>query len=1300
MALPGSQAPRESDPFAGAGEMGELIRAYHWRTTPLGPVDEWPQSFKTAVRILLSSRFAMWMGWGPELTFLYNDAYGRMTLGAKHPWALGRPAREVWAEIWRDIGPRIQTVLDTGSATWDEALLLFLERSGYAEETYHTFSYSPLTDDAGRRVGMLCVVVEETDRVISERRIASLRDLAAQLSATSTQDEVLAAASRTSAANPQDLPFSLIYLFEDDAARAELASCTGISPDHPAAPRTIDLDGGDPLWPARDLLDGQNRVLVHGLPALEVPYPTGVWEKPPHSAAIVPIAQQGQARPAGFLVAGINPYRQFDAAYAGFIGLVAGQIASSLGNVRAYEAERRRAETLAELDRAKTVFFSNVSHEFRTPLTLQLGPLEDALADATHPLPPPHRERLEIAHRNSLRLLKLVNTLLDFSRIEAGRVQASFEPTDLAALTADLASTFRSAVERAGLTLEVACPPLADAVYVDRDMWEKIVLNLLSNAFKFTLHGGIEVRLDILDGAARLAVSDTGTGIPAAELPRLFERFHRVRGAQGRSYEGTGIGLALVRELVRLHGGTIAVRSEPGRGSTFTVTVPLGAAHLPADQVATAVSNLRRSDQTAHNAAPYVEEALRWLPGAALPPGGDLAGAADFDRRAGAEATVGDEPGEWLLIADDNADLRDYLARLLGGRWAVTTVADGRAALAAINTRLPSLVLSDVMMPELDGFGLLAALRGDPRTREVPVILLSARAGEEARIEGLEAGADDYLVKPFSAREVVARVEAVLALARMRRAAAAAERALRAEAEARAQEFLSLAENLPDMVARFDRELRHVFVNGVITRMTGRPLEHFIGRRVSDGEGPPELIARWCAVLERVFAKGEADELDFELEFPQPYGRRIFNARFIPERDSAGRVATVVTISRDITVQRQTEDRLRQAAKMEAIGRLAGGIAHDFNNQLHGVSGFAGFIAREPGLPPRARHDLEEIQRAAERMAGLTRQLLAFSRQQVLKTETVDLNAAVTEARSLLQRPIGSSIEMTVDLTPERIWVRADRSQLLQVLLNLTINARDAMPEGGALTIRTGRRAVTAAHAGAAEAAAPALEPLASGEYVVLSVADTGTGIDPAHLPHIFEPFFTTKEVGKGTGLGLATVHGIVTQSGGQITAESTPGRGTTFTVLMPIAGPQDQAPDEPESALHRGPRRARVMVVDDEDVVRKTVARTLELDGYEVVQAENGRDALERLAQLGPVDLVLSDVVMPQLGGRGLAARLAAEYPAVAVIWMSGYPRDAFPIDGMGDGQPFLQKPIPVETLTATVRALLTRRAGTKPSP
>ncbi|BBZ28465.1 histidine kinase [Mycolicibacterium madagascariense] len=742
----------DADPQIG----GDLAQV-DWAATPLGNPDQWPQSLQTAVSILLSTRFSMWMAWGPELTFFCNAAYRRDTLAAKYPWALGRPASEVWAEIWDDIGPRIDRVLSTGQATWDEALLLFLERSGYSEESYHTFSYSPLRDDDGTVVGILCVVSEDTERVISGRRMTTLRELGSDPSVRPSEAEMLDSAARQLEHNLNDLPFTLTYLFDDDGS-ARLVATSGITAGHPVAPAELPADAPG-VWPHEASRRG-DAVLVEltGDPYADLP--TGAWPAPPTHALVVPLQQQGAA-PLGFLVAALNRYRPLDDGYRGFVELIAAHVAAEVGSARSYRAEQRRAEDLAELDRAKTTFFSNISHEFRTPLTLILGPVADLRARAGG-IDDAARHELDVVHRNGLRLAKLVNTLLDFSRIEAGRMQARYEPVDLAAVTAELASVFRSAVDRAGLDLVVDAEPLENPVYVDRDMWEKVVLNLLSNALKFTFDGAITVRVTSEGGEAVVTVADTGIGVAPDEMPRLFERFHRIETARARSNEGSGIGLALVKELVELHGGTISATSTPGAGTTFDIRLPFGSAHLRPENLAEGPT--RTGSATAD---PYVQEALRWLPSEGPTTDESISGSTDVGSVAAPAPVSG--PRARVLVADDNTDMREYLVRLLeASGYDVEAVGDGQQALEGVRAHLPDLVVSDVMMPRLDGLELVARLRADPRTAVVPVLLLSARAGQEASIEGLHAGADDYLVKPFAAAELLARVRANVELSRLR----------------------------------------------------------------------------------------------------------------------------------------------------------------------------------------------------------------------------------------------------------------------------------------------------------------------------------------------------------------------------------------------------------------------------------------------------------------------------------------------------------------------------------------------------
>ncbi|WP_121192173.1 SpoIIE family protein phosphatase [Motilibacter peucedani] len=911
--------------FSAGGEVGRDLARVDWASTPLGPPEDWPQSLRSVVRVLLSSRFSMWMAWGPELTFFCNEAYRRDTLGAKYPWALGRPASEVWAEIWPEIGPRIESVTGTGEATWDEALLLFLERSGYREETYHTFSYSPLTDDDGAIVGMLCVVSEDTERVIGARRLATVRDLGAHVTALRSEADVLEAASAQLSANPRELPFTMVYQLAEDSGSAVLAASTGLAAGHPAAPAVLGLDDTHAPWPLARVLDGEV-VTLDDLADRFADLPTGAWDRPPSHALLLPFRQQGSAGAHGFLVAGLNPYRPVDADARGFVELLADQLGSALATARAYQQERERTERLVELDRAKTAFFTNVSHEFRTPLTLLLGPAEDALADSRHPLDPVQRERMEIVERNGERLLKLVNTLLDFSRLEAGSLHAEFEPVDLAAYTAELAATFTVAVQRVGLSLEVDCPPLGSPVLVDREMWAKIVLNLLSNALKFTFEGRISVRLRAEGDFVVLEVEDTGTGIPPERQAGLFERFNRVAGAASRSHEGSGIGLALIAELAAAHSGEVSLESEPGRGSTFAVRIPASRGDEAGGSDGTLGTATEAGTGAAERSARgFLAEALRWLD-------------ARDDSSAGGGATPGrDRPRTpdtesgtrpRVLVADDNADMRDYMARLLAPDHGVLVAEDGAAALGLARQAAPDLVLTDVMMPALDGFGLLAALRADPLTAQVPVVMVSARAGEEATVEGLEAGADDYLVKPFSGRELLARVRANLELDRVRRTRRALERS---------QELLDQAQRLAQ-VGSWEVELATLAVTASpeFARQVGFTREELArpgGAELVAARVHPDDSDHVRTVLEAATANGSP--IDYEVRITGQDGEvRTYRTLGEVEHDETGAPTRIRGSNQDVSEQRAAERALADAAARSEAASREHSIADELQRSL------------------------------------------------------------------------------------------------------------------------------------------------------------------------------------------------------------------------------------------------------------------------------------------------------------------------------------------------------------------------------
>ncbi|MDB5954896.1 ATP-binding protein [Ramlibacter sp.] len=866
--------------LAGGGEMGERIRAFDWSATPLGAIAQWPQSLRSAVSILLPSKAQISLFWGPDLVTLYNDAY-RPVFGAKHPGALGRPIREAWDELWRaGLKELFDGVRHTGEAFWAQDLPFFMERHGYLEETYFDVSYDPVRDESGQVGGVFCIVSEKTGRVIGERRLRTLRDLGRIAAEAQTVPAAFRQVATVLAGNAHDLPFALLYA-PAAGEGVTLVAHTGL--DDAAA-----LPAAQPAWPrVRELTVLAGDALAAGGPLHAGPWPEAIRE-----LVIVPLSATGEAGH-GWLVCGVSPRRHVDADYRDFLAMVGANVTAALDSARRTEDEHRRAEMLAELDRAKTAFFSNVSHELRTPLTLLMGPLEDALNDPARPLDAVQRGRLEMACRSSARLHKLVNTLLDFARIEAGRAQASYVPTDLAACTAELASGFRSAMEKAGLRLVVDTPPAGSLAYVDRDLWEKIVLNLLSNAFKFTFEGEVAVGLHERDGVFALTVRDTGVGIPAAELPRIFERFRRVEGARSRTHEGSGIGLALVDELARLHGGRVTVASREGEGSCFTVTIPAGHAHLDAQRVG-APSDLA---STATGAAAYVDEALRWLPPAAPAPAPQT------------------EPGvrPRIVLADDNADMREYIRALLAGNYEVEAVADGLLALQAVQARGADLVLSDVMMPGLDGLELVRRLRHDPATAQVPIVLLSARAGEGARIDGIDAGADDYLEKPFAARELLARVAARIEIAQLRRAAAR-------EVQLREQQLRMVTDNAPVLLLHFDREGRYRFVNEPYAAKVGMPTARMIGRTMVEvlGEAAHAMLRPH---IEAALA-GERQEFDALIPYPAQGGRWM-HCTYLPQVDAHGAWSGFIAVVQDVTERKLAELRVQeQARRFEKLNQV------------------------------------------------------------------------------------------------------------------------------------------------------------------------------------------------------------------------------------------------------------------------------------------------------------------------------------------------------------------------------------------
>jgi PAS domain S-box-containing protein len=825
---------------------------------------------------------------------------------------------------------------------------------------------------------------------------------------------------------------------------------------------------------------------------------------------------------------------------------------------KAHERElARQREELAQLDELKTQFFANISHEFRTPLTLMMGPLEDAIAESDGSSTA-NRERLELAHRNSLRLLKLVNTLLDFSRIEAGRIQASYEPTDLALMTRELASAFRSVIERAGLRLIVNCPNLSQMVYVDREMWEKIVFNLLSNAFKYTFSGEIEIAVQVVGSKVELSVRDTGTGIPPSEIPELFERFHRVKGARGRSYEGSGIGLALVQELVKLHSGNVRVQSEVDRGTTFTVAIPLGSGHLSPARI----SGARTLASTGVVAGAYVNEVLGWLPDDTS----DVIEDGNADLRRPPEtlpSSVG-EPRQRLriLLADDNADMRNYVRRLLEERYDVAAVTDGEAALESIESRRPDLILTDIMMPRLDGFGLLQKIRAEEAFNNIPVILLTARSGEESRIEGLDAGADDYLAKPFSARELMARVRSHLATAQTRGEATEVERKLRLDAEM-----------LAAIVASSDDAIVSKTLDGVITSWNAGA-ERLFGYTANEAVGQPISMIipldrrdEETVILARLREGKRIDHFD-TIRVRKDGAKLEVSLTISPVRDAAGKIVGASKIARDISGRKraerelhESEQRLRTLAdaldtqvqfRTQELRRRNAEIQQQ-SDHLRELSGRLMSIQDEERR--RIARDLHDS--AGQNLAALAMTVARIEDE--AQRDPARLSQTVKDVRDLIQDLTQEIRTTSYLLHPPMLDEFGLRSALgcyleglkqrsrLSIELNIPADFGRLAPEVELAIFRLVQECLTNIHRHSGSKTA-VIRITREPDKICAEVQDHGKGMSP-------ERFAEVQSHGTGAGVGIRGMRERVWQAHGELTVDSN-ALGTTITAIFPAQTP------------------------------------------------------------------------------------------------------------------------------------------------
>jgi signal transduction histidine kinase/CheY-like chemotaxis protein len=1107
-------------PFlAGGGDTGELIRSFNWSETSLGSPEYWPASLRTCVRIILTSQQPMFVWWGKDLINIHNDAY-RAILGGKHPWAMGKPAKDIWKEIWSDILPRTEMALKNNMGTYDESLLLIMERNGYQEETYYTFSYSPIPGEDGEPNGIICANTDNTFQIISERQLRTLKDLGKAYIDSKSDNDIYNGTIKVLTENPQDFPFAMIYGTDADEQGMHLLGMTTGIPGSVAKQEVRFSTEQDVPWQLENVVKNNVTAIIRDLPP---DMPAGAWPIAPSQAFVIPVTNHGQKTAYGAIVVGINPYRLLDEKYKDFFNLVTDQITTGISSVRAYEEERRRVEALIEIDKAKTVFFNNVSHEFRTPITLMLGPLEEVLQADNAAITEKVKDNLSVTYRNAQRLLKLVNSLLEFSRIEAGRVQASYKPVDIVALTKDLASGFRSIIEKAGLAFDVDCGKITKAVYVDREMWEKIVLNLLSNAFKYTLRGMIRLNLKQVNDHVELSVIDTGVGIPAKELPRMFERFHRVPNTIGRTHEGTGIGLSLINELVKMHHGEITVNSKVNEGSIFKVSIPTGKMHLPPTQVS---DQEELYSSTSLLADAFVDEAASLL-GTERNHSEDILETVLPYESDGAEA----DRDTKIMVVDDNADMRAYLQRLLEPYYGVVTASNGKVALEKISKAKPSLVVSDVMMPVMDGKELVREIRVNPAIASTPVILLSARAGQEARIDGIEAGADDYMVKPFSGKELLSKVRSMIAISRARNHAAELLRQL----------FM----NTPIAMAILrGQDMVVELANEIMLQLWGKRLEDVLDKPLI--EGLPELKGQpYMGLLNDVYITGNRYISE------ESFARLIRNnnledvyVKFIyePLRETNGEITGIIVMAHEITdlvlarsaAQRNAEELENLVKRKDEFMSIA---SHELKTPITTMKASLQ-ILQKMRLDPRAESFIDKATRQVSRLSVLVSDLLDVSSLQADKmkfyNEYFNMDDLLNEAVEQMGQ---SQTTHRITLQGDKgLSVYADRARLEQVINNLLSNAIKYSPGSDRVIVEVKNEQ----------------------DDVKVSVTDYGIGIPDDKVDNVFDRFYRVDESVQnfsGLGLGLYISSEIMHRHNGQIGVyRNTDAPGSTFWFSLPKA--------------------------------------------------------------------------------------------------------------------------------------------------
>lgn len=1286
---------------------GRLILDLNWEDTPIGPMERWSPTLRSMVALIMASPYRMSLLWGDECVMLYNDAYIKCC-GRKHPSLLGQSGSHGWAELWADLGETADSVLKGDVYTVYDSLLFFDRDpdnpNGISkEETYHSFSWIPVRGPTGKVEGILNPSFETTLRVIAERRLGSLRDLV-QISlvsrnSASYKERCLESFTK----NPLDLPFVIMYACEAKISShrssgtripllLKLAGAIGVPKGHPSATEEIEIDipvpGSDlqpsanqnntpnfssppatsrssvesidttlegltdhrsGVWPLQEACTFRKPIYIAKLGDRAHGFELRGWADPPRSAVVMSVSTSEDSLPLGVIVFGLSPRLYWTEAYAIFLNLLARQFATGLSTVISHEEKAQRLEELASLDRAKTAFFTNISHELRTPLTLIVGPISEIL-DSRCDISPAARERLKIVERNTQRLINLVNQLLDLSRFEAGKMVARFKSTDLSKFTSHLAALFRSAMLKKQIDLIVDCPNHHQRVWIDQDFFEKVIFNLLSNSMKFTPRGGqVVVRVRFDSDKCYLTCSDTGIGIKPEDIPKIFERFHRVQ--LSTDFEGTGIGLSLVQDIIKLHHGQLSVESEVARGSKFIISLQLGTAHLPTD----CLDHSTETELEKMNDRVVASNARRWILGEVEPirsllinesPSSSEAsssrGSADTSLALMGEGVLS-TTGSTVLIADDNADMRGFLKSVLSRHFTVLEASDAQQAYQWAKFNQPDILVSDVMMPGMDGFQLLKRLKADSDTAMMSVILLSARAGPESRIEGLAEGADDYLVKPFEAKELVARVNTHLQIAKMRQrlecAVTTRTRLLR-ENEQKYRDLYHTFEVIsmlsPVGIIQLSPSGKVTFANNSFRSQcklsASEPLTAWMDSIHLSDKKTIELSFE-KSIRARQPIKGEFRWKDESWCFYE------FTPYYLEDDRFEGYLGSTT----DVTERKESERKQLEAAEARARDAeeskrqqeaFIDMTSHEIRNPLHGIHQAAELLhsslktlcelvennyelsgADIIRFRSELREDIdavESIQLCASHQSRIADDIINVSKLSMGLLTTIktdfDLVGRVREVLSMylieaqqksvdLKLQIGEGLETTH-------YISADPNRLAQVVINFLSNALryTSTSEGPrSVTVRVDlhrkcpeqRPYVRRIGSLKLEAEDEILEDLV---YARVSVQDTARGLSPDELSKLFSRFVQanpTQDQYGGSGLGLYVSHRLIENHGGFIEVMSTKGQGSVFSFVIPTKRTSQPLSSDTASYEHGG-KRGFARAVTEEEVVEMQPAFAL----------------------------------------------------------------------------------------------------------